>query len=268
MSEFLQRIDFLFSLFCICLLGLLFLIWCFRVALFGYGDVFKRAKRSNSPLIHRFLFGYWFFVIDPVANLFIKLKISPNMITLTSLLGFLLAGILFGMGAYGSAGWIMIFAGTLDILDGIVARQTKRVTLSGNFLDSTLDRFAEVFVFGAIIYTSDNKLLSLCALLAMSGSLLVSYTRAKGESCGVSYSGGIMQRGERIFYLGIVAAFMPVMFRLFNNFFNDNYKLPLIVILSFIALFSWQTAVNRLIWIFNQLKASEYNQKEGSPAEI
>jgi archaetidylinositol phosphate synthase len=94
----------------------------------------------------------------------------------------------------------LVVSGAFDVLDGAVARVTNRDSKSGSFNDSTLDRLAELAVYAGIIY--GNYTSPLIVLLALGFSLLVSYTRAKGDSLGVSLSGiGIGERAERLIVL-------------------------------------------------------------------
>ena len=94
----------------------------------------------------------------------------------------------------------IVASGIFDVLDGAVARVTQRVSKSGSFNDSTLDRLAEVAIYAGIAY--GNLAPPVLVLLALSFSLLVSYTRAKGDSLGISLSGiGIGERAERLIVL-------------------------------------------------------------------
>lgn len=94
----------------------------------------------------------------------------------------------------------LIASGVFDVLDGAVARVTNRVSKSGSFNDSTLDRLAEVAVYCGIVYAGYTA--PVLVLPALAFSLLVSYTRAKGDSLGVSLSGiGIGERAERLLVL-------------------------------------------------------------------
>jgi archaetidylinositol phosphate synthase len=96
--------------------------------------------------------------------------------------------------------FFLIVSGLFDILDGAVARVNHLTSKSGSFNDSTLDRLAEVAIYSGIIYAGYTA--PIFALLALSFSLLVSYTRAKGDSLGVSLSGvGIGERAERLLVL-------------------------------------------------------------------
>ena len=101
-------------------------------------------------------------------------------------------------------GLLILVSGFFDIVDGAVARATDRVSKQGAFLDSTLDRVAEVAIYSGILLGGfANPLL---VLLALSLSLLVSYTRAKADSLGVSLSGvGVGERSERLLALSILS---------------------------------------------------------------
>ncbi|HUI00947.1 MAG TPA: CDP-alcohol phosphatidyltransferase family protein [Nitrososphaerales archaeon] len=103
-------------------------------------------------------------------------------------------------------GLMVLLSGFFDILDGAVARATKRTSARGAFLDSTLDRVAELAIYLGILvgnYTSPALV-----LVALASSLLVSYTRAKGDALGVNLAGiGVGERSERLAVL-IVASFL------------------------------------------------------------
>ena len=101
-------------------------------------------------------------------------------------------------------GVLILVSGFFDIVDGAVARATDTVSKRGAFLDSTLDRVAEVAVYSGILLGGFAS--PLLVLLALSFSLLVSYTRAKADSLGVSLSGvGIGERSERLLALSILS---------------------------------------------------------------
>jgi archaetidylinositol phosphate synthase len=116
-------------------------------------------------------------------------------------------------------GIFLIIAGFFDAVDGAVARATKRTSALGAFLDSVIDKVSEIVVFvGILIGSYTNPVL---VLVALSLSLLVSYTRARGESMGVDLKGkGIAERAERILILSILA-FIP---------FQDNISVALWII--------------------------------------
>lgn len=135
-----------------------------------------------------------------------KLIPSPTAWTVVGLLFAVLAFAFYGGRHPFLAGLLLAVSGFFDILDGAVARATGKTSQLGAFLDSTLDRVAEVLVYLGIIiggYTSPSLV-----LVALSFSLLVSYTRAKGDALGVSLAGiGVGERSERLVVL-IVASLL------------------------------------------------------------
>ena len=137
-----------------------------------------------------------------------KLVPSPTAWTLVGLLFSFLAFAFYSEKDPVPGGLMLAVSGFFDVLDGAVARATGRTSQRGAFLDSTLDRVAEVLVYLGIIiggYTNPSLV-----LVALSFSLLVSYTRAKGDALGVSLAGiGVGERSERLVVL-IVASLLGV----------------------------------------------------------
>lgn len=145
--------------------------------------------------------------LGSVGKWFSTLGLSPTAWTVVGLLVSLLAGLAYWTGGYRGEvlGALLVLAsGWFDIVDGAVARVTGRTSKTGAFLDSTLDRVAEVAVFVGILAGGYTQ--PVYVLLALSLSLLVSYTRAKADSLGVSLSGvGIGERSERLLVLAIAS---------------------------------------------------------------
>jgi phosphatidylglycerophosphate synthase len=96
------------------------------------------------------------------------------------------------------AGWLYVAAGVLDVLDGRLARATNQQSKAGAFLDSVTDRWGELLVFAGCAWFLRDMVWLLAALAAMIGSVMVSYTRARGEGLGIRLSGGVMQRCGRM----------------------------------------------------------------------
>jgi CDP-diacylglycerol--glycerol-3-phosphate 3-phosphatidyltransferase len=143
-------------------------------------------------------------IIDPIARIAGQTGISPNGITfigflLTSVVASLLAG-----GYLQLAGILLIVAALFDAIDGSMARQFQRTTSFGAFLDSTTDRFSEAVLFlGVLIHFQEKGANTevILTYVAIVGSLMVSYTRARAEGIGVSIKGGLLTRFERIVVL-------------------------------------------------------------------
>jgi CDP-diacylglycerol--glycerol-3-phosphate 3-phosphatidyltransferase len=152
-------------------------------------------------------------LIGPVARALIRGGVHPNTITTLGTLVVIGSGVAFGYGAIQTAGALLLLSGTLDLLDGQVARQGGKMTTFGAFYDSTLDRVGEGAVFTGLIFffltgplPSELKSPAIAAgLVALVASLLVSYTRARAEALGVECKVGIASRAERILLLGLPA---------------------------------------------------------------
>ena len=140
---------------------------------------------------------------------FSRISPSPTAWTLVGLIAAI--GAAWGFGGSGVSGErlggvLLLVSGFFDIVDGSVARATGRISKRGAFLDSTLDRVAEVLVFLGILLGGYAE--PRIVLLALSLSLLVSYTRARGESLGASLSGvGVGERSERILVVAFASIF-------------------------------------------------------------
>jgi len=191
---------------------------------------------------------YWF--ARPVERLVLALHIGPTFLNLLGVAFGVSAGVLFAMGRVNIAGWAILCGGVADILDGRVARALGLANERGAFLDSTLDRFAEVGAFvGLAVLLKGHSLPLLFLVTALGGSLLVSYARARGESVGVVCKGGVMQRAERLLLLGFGAIMDPAV----AEWTGRTTGALLVVVLALIALGTMGTAVYRTVWIAQQM---------------
>src|SRR3984957_2981004 len=139
--------------------------------------------------------------IDRLAAVVAPTGVPPNVITWMALLLNLWAGILFAAGRFAAAGGMMIAAGLGDLLDGPVARRQGRVSLFGAFLDSILDRYADLILFlGLLVYYSHvNRFgYAMLAGAAMAGWGLGRYAKARAESLVPSAEVGFWERPERL----------------------------------------------------------------------
>jgi phosphatidylglycerophosphate synthase len=141
------------------------------------------------------------------------------------------------------------------MFDGHVARMTGRVSRSGAFFDSVMDRFCEgVVLLGLAAYYRDSWVLYV-VVLALIGSMMVSYTRARGEGVGVEVKEGFMQRPERIVYLGVGSVFSP----LFSYFVFPFLAVPVYFLnagaIVLIAIMTNITAVQRMLLVMKRLES-------------
>lgn len=139
--------------------------------------------------------------IGRAAALLAATGIPPNVITWSALVANLWAGIFFAAGRFASAGGMMILAGICDLLDGPVARLQGRVSLFGGFLDSILDRYADLILFlGLLIYYVHVNRFSYAFLAGAgaAGAVMVSYAKARAESLVPGPGVGFWERPERL----------------------------------------------------------------------
>ncbi len=156
-------------------------------------------------------------LLNAIAGLFISLGISPNTLTVAGFVGICVIAAIIAAGYEAIGGLLIIVAGAFDAMDGTLARKTGKVTKFGAFLDSTLDRWADAVLFLAILYRfvqlGDQWSIYL-TVVALIGSLLVSYTRARAEGLGASIKEGWFTRLERtvVLILGLIltAWFGPI----------------------------------------------------------
>jgi CDP-diacylglycerol--glycerol-3-phosphate 3-phosphatidyltransferase len=162
------------------------------------------ARRGKTLLLGRWVRDWLMWVIGPAERTFVRAGVSPDVFNYLGAFFGLLAGIAFAAGSLALAGWMVILGGVADIFDGRVARARGIDAPYGAFLDSTLDRFAETFAFaGVALFFQPVRWALLATVLALGGSLLVSYARARGEALGVHGAGGVMQRAERLVTLAL-----------------------------------------------------------------
>jgi CDP-diacylglycerol--glycerol-3-phosphate 3-phosphatidyltransferase len=140
-------------------------------------------------------------IIDPVVNVLARLNVSPDALTVFGMLLHFLYAWLIASGNIRLAGVAIALGVPLDALDGALARKIGSAQGKfGAFLDSTSDRLAEIILFaGYIIYffKQDDIWMVATAYIALTGSLMVSYTRSRAEALGLSCKVGILTRVER-----------------------------------------------------------------------
>jgi len=181
---------------------------------------------------------------QPIARVLAKMGISPTALTWTGFLIALGGGALIALGYPFIAGVAVLVGAAFDMLDGALARLTNRVTRFGAVLDSTLDRLGEVAVLLGILvaYAQSGSVAGILLTgLALPGSLLVSYLRARAEAISLDCKVGLFTRTERVVIVSLGLLFSRV-----------DYAL--IAALAIIVFFSFLTVVQRLLYIWQQTK--------------
>ena len=202
-------------------------------------------------------------LVTPVSEWLIRMRVRPNTITSASAIVVIGAGAAFGldMPRLGAA-WLLL-SGLLDVLDGQVARRGGMVSKFGAFFDSTLDRIGEAILFAGIaVYfqTAPSQsvpvLGGLLTLAALTGSFLVSYTRARAEGLDLECRVGLAQRPERILGLGA-----PTLF-----FGAGPNGILLLVIMFALAVLSWITVVQRVAHVYRHTNGASTPPDASGPA--
>lgn len=208
-----------------------------------------------------------YFVINPIVRMLIKLGVTPNMVTTIGFLGNLAAAILIVYAAFISrnnampwslltiGGALIIGFSLFDMLDGQVARLGNRISKFGAFYDSVLDRYCEFVTVGAVTYLMICRgwdFAALLAFLALMGSLLVSYTRARGEGLGVVCKIGFMQRPERVVLTSLSLIATGVCGQIGKCGFDPLWIVA--VVMGVMAVFTNVTAVARISYLHKHLK--------------
>lgn len=188
-------------------------------------------------------------IINPIIKGMIKIGITPNFITTTGFVLNLVATAMFLYAAQeistdtsliGWAGGIILFAGLFDMMDGRLARMGNKSSKFGALLDSTLDRYSELFtLFGIAFYFITNQWLwiGVITFVAMVGSVMVSYVRARAEGLDIECKVGFMQRPERVVVTAVGAIFCGI----FDNMWILAVPMIVIAILANITAF-WRIA--------------------------
>ena len=142
----------------------------------------------------------------PMLSVLQRLKVTPNEVTVAGTILNVAAAVLVCFDHLIIAGIVFLVAGCFDMLDGALARLSRMVTPFGAFLDSTLDRVSEGVMLAAIAYllaSQGQAVNAALVVLALLGSILVSYTRARAESLGLECKVGLMRRPERVILIAL-----------------------------------------------------------------
>ncbi len=200
-------------------------------------------------------------IIEPMGNLLARIGVHPHVLSVAGLILSIMAGLVYSTGTFFWAAWVVALAGTCDALDGVLARQTNKNSTFGAFFDSALDRYSDVFILvglawyfagGPILLESHEQDIAsfqspwavVCIIMAIAGSFMVSYTRARAGALGLDCRVGLMQRPERftLLIIGSLLGAIPVIGMIL-------IKSTLLVL----ALLSNFTAIQRIIYVRNQL---------------
>lgn len=218
----------------------------------GGPDADVRRKGSTFLLgAGDFLLHWFMWVLSPVERLALGLGLGPDVFNLLGLGLGALSGGLIAAGRFEPGGVAIVLGGACDVLDGRVARAREVDSRYGMFIDSTLDRFVEVFVLLGFVFALRGFAYGpAIAAAALAGSLLVSYARARGEVLGVDCAAGLMQRGERLL-LTLLACLVDRALCARFGWARGTVAQAMLVLL---AATSFLTAAQRTVWIARRLR--------------
>jgi CDP-diacylglycerol--glycerol-3-phosphate 3-phosphatidyltransferase len=190
-------------------------------------------------------------IINRIVGALALSRIHPNVLTFLGLVINTWAAVLFAAGNFRWAGAVVILAGLFDMVDGRVARETNRVTRFGGFFDSVLDRYSDLALFMGLLvyYASINRFFYIVlTAIVMTGSVMVSYTRARAECTIPKCKVGFLERPERVVLIIIGALF--------------DRMAP---VLWVIAVLSNLTVIHRMIYTWQEAKRLEEAQLRAVP---
>ena len=184
------------------------------------------------------------YISKPIVSLLSRTPLTPNILTWIGFGITVIAGALVVTEHLLAAGIVVLVAGLFDMLDGALARNTGKVTRFGAILDSTLDRISEAAVLLSLlaIFAEGRQVTeSVLVGVALLGSFMVSYIRARMEGLGIECKAGLFTRPERVIVLAL-------------GLLLSQFNYALLTALSVITFFSWLTVIERMVYAWRKLK--------------
>lgn len=193
--------------------------------------------------------------VEPIVSALTHWRVHPNVLSTSGFVITCASGYFFHQHHVRTAGALILVGGVFDLFDGTVARRTGLASSFGAFYDSTLDRLSEIVVWLGLLSLYNDYRLELgdvgmiyAVLLAMAGSLMISYTRARAEGLGIRCTVGLMQRAERVVLIGAAAL-------LFGEAVVLGQRgLVLKVVIILVAVLSLLTVIQRIWWVYRHTR--------------
>ena len=203
-------------------------------------------------------------ILDPLTDWLSARQVHPNLLTTIGFAVTISSAWFFHQHHVRTAGFLVLLGGFFDILDGRVARLTGLGSKFGAFYDSTLDRVSEIAVYLGLLSLYNDYRLELgdvgmiyLIMLAMAGSLMVSYTRARAEALGLDCRVGLMPRAERVVLIGAASLF----------FGESSGGLVLKGVILVLAIMTNVTAFQRIVWVYQNARGVPLEEPEPDPTE-
>jgi CDP-diacylglycerol--glycerol-3-phosphate 3-phosphatidyltransferase len=184
-------------------------------------------------------------ITEPLGTALVKSRITPNTLTCIALAISIIAAVAIATKYLLIGGILVLISGLFDILDGAAARLTNKVTRFGALLDSTFDRISDAALFLGlfILYLPSGGTIEMVLIfLALVGSFLTSYIRARAEAIGINCTVGLFTRAERIIILAL------------GLLLNPLYGFSIFIALLLIVVLGFFTVGQRLMYVWKQTK--------------
>lgn len=193
--------------------------------------------------------------VEPIVSALTRWRIHPNILSSAGFAVTCASGYFFHQHHVRTAGALILIGGIFDLFDGSVARRTGLASSFGAFYDSTLDRLSEIVVWLGLLSLYNDYRLELgdvgmiyAVLLAMAGSLMVSYTRARAEGLDIKCTVGLMQRAERVILIGVAALLFG------ETTLLGEKGLVLKAVIIGLAALSLLTVIQRIWWVYRNTR--------------
>lgn len=256
--------DFLNTLLLLITFGLLGIAYGVRICLKGRAHFDRVEKQGGSVLLGKGLMEMAYWSLQPLARFLVYVKVTPNMLSWSSLVLGGVAGVCLAYGHFGYAAVFATYSAFFDTLDGMVARLTECASDAGEVLDACIDRYVEFFFLaGLVMYYRELPMMQILSLLALIGSFMISYSTAKAEALGVPPPPGIMRRPERAFYLILGAAFSTIPIPWLEGLgpLSPPVAYPMAFAVVFVGLLSNIAAIERFYTIALAIREREAEER-------
>ena len=185
-------------------------------------------------------------ITDPLKTALVKSRLKPNTLTWIALAISIIAAGTIATNHLIIGGFLVLLSGLFDIMDGALARLTNQATRYGALLDSTFDRISDAVVLLGLLVLyliSGGTIEMVLIFLALVGSFLTSYVRARAEGIGINCSVGLFTRTERVIILAL------------GLLLNSLYEYSIFIALILVVVLGFFTVGQRLIYVWQQTKS-------------
>ncbi len=226
----------------------------------------ETLSRLHDSFIGIFMIEFWYWFTSPLLKLCMLLKLTPNKVTGISLFLSFITGAIYATGHLSIAGWMLGLSGSLDMIDGRLARATGKSSKGGAFFDSCSDRYSDAFIFiglgiyflsksfspeqSAFTISMPDYMSIIIIMTIMLGTASMSYVKARGEVVGAHTKRGLMQRPERIMMIGFYSVLDPFVRIILSNY-GINTDAGLIIILIIMTVLINISAIVRMTDLFS-----------------